>query len=385
MAETWADKPRGCYAYRARSQRGMFSKTSDRGWPEPAKPVASIQLDTGTGSGADKTLKNFSAGSRIGKSLFLAADENACIDRLTQAGANCWGNHRRFDLAELLELDDPEAEADLEGLAADGQWLWVVGSHARTRYKPEKFEGECIDLDKLANLKETRSRCLLARLPLVADEDGALYPAAQDGERHASLLKQSKRGNALAEALREDPLIAPFTHIPAKEGGLDIEGIAVCGGRVALGLRGPVIATHAVLLEIEISEKKPGRLHLDGEPVKRLLAMDGLGIRDLKRCGDDLLILAGPTTGLSGPCAIYRWRGWVQDPPQDPRRVRLHRPERIVEIPFGRGFDHPEGLALWAGDGEQPRQILVIYDSPAKSRIDAKAGTITADLFDLPE
>jgi hypothetical protein len=86
---------------------------------------------------------------------------------------------------------------------------------------------------------------------------------------------------------------------------------------------------------------------------------------------------------LSGPCAIYRWRGWVQDPPQDARKVRLHRPERIVEIPFGRGRDHPEGLALWGDDGA--RQILVIYDSPDKSRLDEKKGTITADLFDLPE
>jgi hypothetical protein len=260
----------------------------------------------------------------------------------------------------------------------------VLGSHARTRHKPEKFEGECIDLKVLANLKETRSRCLLARLPLVADADGVLRPRAADGERSAAMLKQTKHGNALAKALRRDPLIAPFTRIPAKEGGLDIEGIAVCGDRVALGLRGPVIATHAVLIEATIRQTKAGRLHLEGKPVKRLLAMEGLGIRDLKRCGDDLLILAGPSTGLSGPCAVYRWRGWVQDPPRDAEQVRLHRPDRILELPFGRGADHPEGLALWAEDGDQPRQILVIYDSPAKSRCDTARGTITADLFDLP-
>jgi hypothetical protein len=363
----------------------MLKKTSRLGWPEPAKPVATVTLETGGASGADKTLKNFSAGSRIGRSLFLAADEQACLDRLTEVAEGHWGGHRRFSLCDLLELDDPEAEADLEGLAADEGWLWVVGSHARTRYKPEKFEDECIDLDKLADLKETRSRCLLARLPLVEDEHGASTPVAEDGERRAAMLKQSKHGNALAEALREDPLIKPFLKVPAKEGGLDIEGIAVCGTRVALGLRGPVIATHAVLLEVEISEHKPGKLHLDGEPFKRLLAMEGLGIRDLKRCGDDLLILAGPTTGLSGPCAIYRWRGWVQDPPQDARRVRLHRPERILDIPFGRGRDHPEGLALWEGDKGKARRILVIYDSPAKSRLDEAKGTITADLFDLPD
>jgi hypothetical protein len=357
------------------------------GWPAPSPVVGQVTLEFGTALGERKTIKNFSAGSRIGRSLFLAADEFGCIDRLTEVVDGRWGNHRRFNLAELLDLDDPEEEADLEGLAADGGWLWVLGSHARTRHKPEKFEDECIDLDLLANLKETRSRCLLARLPLVEDGDGALRPVREDGERRAAMLKQTKHGNALAEALAGDPLIKPFTRIPAKEGGLDIEGVAACGDRVALGLRGPVIATHAVLVEVHVRDghKHPERLHLDDEPVKRLLAMEGLGIRDLKRCGDDLLILAGPTTGLSGPCAIYRWRGWVQDPPQDARKVRLHRPERIVEIPFGRGKDHPEGLALWNGDGEQARQILVIYDSPAKSRCDVDAGTITADLFDLPQ
>jgi hypothetical protein len=360
-----------------------MGRGSDLGWPHPAKPAATIKLETGAASGADKTLKNFSAGSRIGRTLFLAADEGCCIDRLTEVKNGRWGNHVRFNLANLLDLDDPEGEADLEGLAADDKWLWVLGSHARTRNKPEKFEGECIDLDKLADLKETRSRCLLARLPLVEDEDGAMVPVQADGERRAAMLKQSKHGSALAEALREDPLIAPFTRIPAKEGGVDMEGVAVCNSRVAFGMRGPVIATHALLIEAHVEEKKPGKLHLKGDPVKRLLAMEGLGIRDLKRCGDDLLILAGPTTGLSGPCAIYRWRGWVQDPPQDARKVRLHRPERIIEIPFGRGFDHPEGLALWGDDGA--RQILVIYDSPGKGRTDTKRGTITADLFALPQ
>ncbi len=144
-------------------------------------------------------------------------------------------------------------------------------------------------------------------------------------------------------------------------------------------MRGPTIGRHAVLLELFVSAKDTGRLHLDGEPFKRLLAMEGLGIRDLKRHGDDLLILAGPTSALSGPVALYRWRDWVNEPPQDAREVRLHRPERILDLPFGCGVDHPEGLALW-GDN----QILVICDSPAPDRIDAASGAILADLFEIP-
>lgn len=357
----------------------MFGSSDNRGWPAPARPVARVKLHFGAATDG-KLLKNFSAATRIGRSLFVAADERAAIERLSDAGDG-WSDHRRLQIGDFLDVDDDQAEADLEGLAAGEGWLWVLGSHARTRPKPEKEEGECIDLDRLCNLKDTRARCLLARLPLV-EEAGGWLPVKADGKRRAGMLPQGKNGGALAKALKRDPLIGPFTGIPAKEGGLDIEGIAVCGDRVALGLRGPVIATHAVLLELEVETKKSGRLALRGKPVKRLIAMEGLGIRDLKRCGDDLLILAGPTTALSGPCALYRWQGWAQDPPQDRSKVRLHRPERLFDIPFGRGFDHPEGLALWEEEGKPG--ILVIYDSPAKDRLDRTGRAIEADLFDLP-
>lgn len=345
-------------------------------WGELARPSGQVRLRFGEGACGDALL-NISAATRIGNSLFLAADEHCRVDRLT-LDDDRWTAHEAFPLKDMLPLEEPDEEADLEGLAADEGWLWTVGSHARTRRKAEKEERETIDLDALADLKDTRARCLLARLPLVETREG-WRPVARDGSRRAGMLKQGKHGNALMKALRKDPLIAPFTRLPAKEGGLDVEGIAVCGERVALGLRGPVVGTHAVLVELVVSAKKSGRLTIEGAPWKRLLALEGLGVRDLKRDGDDLLILAGPTTGLSGPVALYRWRGWAGDSPRDSGKVRLHRPERILDLPFGRGVDHPEGLALW-GEG----QILVICDSPAPGRTDADGGEIAADLFQLP-
>lgn len=351
-------------------------------WGKPAKPAKQVVLRFGDKK-SRKGLRNFSAGTRLGDSLFLAADEHGGIDRLYGRSGRSCGDHARFELAQFLPLADPKGEIDLEGLAADDGWLWVLGSHARTRPKPEKLPGECIDLDQLANLKDTRSRCLLGRLPLVETEQG-WQPVERDGDRRAGMLPQDATGNALAQALQEDPLIGPFTRIPAKEGGLDIEGVAVCGDRVALGMRGPVIATHALVVEIEVAADAEGALLLSRAPIRRLLAMEGLGIRDLKRVDDDLIILAGPTTGLSGPCAIYRWPGWANDPAHDPSKVHLHRPERLLEIPFSRGCDHPEGLALWKDGKDGRKRILVIYDSPCPSRVDLDARTILADVFDLP-
>lgn len=349
-------------------------------WPDPSEPVARVKLHFSDLD--EKALDNLSAGTRLGDTLFLAADEHASIESLAKSRSE-WGGHRSFALDSLLPVSFPDEEADLEGLAAEDGWLWVVGSHGRTRPKPEKAPDATIDLEKLADLNNTASRAFLARIPLV-EQEGRWTPVATEGDRRAGILRQKAHGNALSKALKRDALLRPFTRIPAKEGGIDVEGIAVCDGRVALGLRGPVIATHAVLLEIEVGAKRSGRLKLTSPPVKRLLALEGLGIRDLKRCDDDLLILAGPTTALDGPCALYRWRGWASDPPHDASCVRLHRPERILELPFGRGEDHPEGLAFWSDAPGRKRGILVIYDSPAPARID-RGRSMVADVFPLPD
>lgn len=350
------------------------------GWGMPADAIDRVVMHFSQSK--KKALRNFSAGTRIGESLFLAADEHAAIDRLTRLADGGWGGHEQYKLDDLLTLAEADQEADIEGLSEDGGWLWVLGSHARTRHKAEKAKGERIDLNVLADLKDTRSRCLLARLPL-ANHSGVYEPVRIDGQRRAGMLPQDHQGNALAAALARDPLLAPFTRIPAKEGGIDVEGIAVSGSRIALGMRGPVIGGHGLIVEIGIKIADQGELTLAGEPVRRLVALEGLGVRDLKRHGNDLLILAGPTTALSGPCALYRWRNWVTDLPHDPTTVSLHRPERLLEIPFGRGSDHPEGLALWAlKDGTTG--LMVIYDSPADSRIDVDAKTVVADIFRLP-
>lgn len=339
-------------------------------------------LDADCGGADDPTL-DLSAAARHGNTLFLGSDEGVCLERLIR-GSAAWAGHKRFPLDAILDLD-ASGEADIEGLAEDDGWLWVLGSHARTRPKIGKAGDDRIDLSAFASLKDTRPRCLLARVPLAADPDTAdtMRPVRLDGQRRAGMVRQTKHGNRLAQMMKSSPLLKPFTRLAAKEGGVDLEGIAVAGTRVAIGMRGPVIQTHAVLLEVEITAKRSGRLTVAGPLYKRLLELDGLGIRDLKRDGADLLILAGPTTGLDGPCAIYRWTNWLGDPPRDDTVVRRHRPERIIDLPFGRGDDHPEGLVL-LNDPDGKRDLLVICDSSAANRLDPAARSVRCDRFHLP-
>ena len=97
----------------------------------------------------------------------------------------------------------------------------------------------------------------------------------------------------------------------------DIEGLAAAGGRLFLGLRGPVLRGWAVVLEVALAEDPDRRSTLrlqaigpHGRPYrKHFLHLGGLGIRDLCAQGTDLLILAGPTMDLDGPVTVFRWPG----------------------------------------------------------------------------
>lgn len=364
-----------------------FTETDDL--PEPREPVGHIRLHfTGDASEDDEhPLWDISACGRAGSTLFVAGDEAHAVERLVPAEHGWLGDHKTFRLHDFLDLSDDEGEIDIEGIAVTEDWLWVTGSHSRTRHDPrdDGHEPDHIELAKLADLKDTRPRCVLARIPLSYDDDGHAVPVKKAGKRRAGLVRQRKdHGSKLKKYLARDPLIGPSCAMAAKEGGLDIEGIAAKGQRVALGLRGPVIQTYAVLLEPQIKPKKKGKLHLPDKPMIRLMDLGGLGVRDLLSDdeSDDLYVLAGPTQDLDGRCAIYLWKDWANEPPENEEEVRLHRPERLFDLPVKLEADHPEGIEFWPDeDGE--RRLLVLYDSPNPERLDAEEGTILGDLFEL--
>jgi hypothetical protein len=141
-----------------------------------------------------------------------------------------------------------------------------------------------------------------------------------------------------------------------------------------------VLRGWAVVLEVVPRDGDDGLVLapvVDGERyTKHFVNLDGLGVRDLCAHGDDLLILAGPSMDLDGPVRIYRWpkAAHIQAP------AVVHREElhREVDLPYGEGDDHAEGIALLPGD-----ELLVVYDSPSPERL-VKRGTVLADVVRLP-
>lgn len=352
-----------------------------------AAPVRQVLLDLpGAGGPHRKPPRaNLSAVALHGRSLFLGTDEGTVLDRLTAAEAgDGFAGPAAIPLVERLGLAgiggdaDGDAEIDIEGLDVEGDLLWLVGSHSRTRGKPKDDP-----LPDLAVLRRNPRRHVLGCLPLLPGPGGTCELAPEGARR----LPIGRKRGELAKAVRHDEHLAPFLKLPAKENGFDVEGIAVRGRRVLLGLRGPVLRGHAVVLELELDRAGDGLLALrplgrGGRPWrKHLLDLGGNGVRDLHRDGADVLVLAGPPVALDGRCAIWRWR----DPfalnadsfqPRDDPRLR-----RLLRIPVGDDADRPEGFAILPGSGG--REILLVHDTPAPERCRGEGGVL-ADVFALP-
>ena len=331
--------------------------------------------------------QDLSAVTRCDDTLFVASDETAGVDRLVRVDDGHWGDHRHVSLAGLFDLPDgPDGEMDIEGLAADDGYLWVVGSHSLKRPKPKRhIHDQVRALQRMTEIERDANRFFLGRVPLKETEDGLVEPVAADGDRVAQSVRLKRKSSRLIDWLSDDAHLAPFLSIPSKENGFDIEGLAVRGDRVWLGLRGPVLRDHCVVIELSLKVGKDGTLsarRIEGNRRYRKYLLDGqgLGIRDLLLAGDDLLLLLGPTLSADGPARVVRWEDAVHDSVSgviDPGRIR-----HVVELPYRGAFDHPEGIEHWPEGW--PGAILVIYDAPGPDRVDPATNTLRADVYQLP-
>ncbi|CAM3716585.1 DUF3616 domain-containing protein [Kibdelosporangium persicum] len=338
-----------------------------------------VRLRFDTGAVEALTHVNLSAVRSDGRYLWIAGDETATVERLTadEIGRPTeYAEHVTFPLPAVIKLPgEAHEEVDVEGLARVGPYLWAVGSHSSKRKKLKRDHSDAKSAKRLASVSAEPSRRVLARLAIENDE-----PVSEtcDGHRSAALGRPG-----LIDLLEDDDHLAPFLAIPGKDNGLDIEGIAAAGEpgeeRVFLGLRGPVLRGWAVILQLA-PRADGNELKLDkvdgGRYVKHFIDIDGLGVRDLCVQGDDLLILAGPSMDLDGPVRVYRWRGAADLRASDV--VHREELERVLDLPYGEGDDHAEGIALLPDN-----ELLVVYDSPARSRL-TEPDVVLADVVTLP-
>jgi hypothetical protein len=268
----------------------------------------------------------------------------------TGDGAIRYADHQQFPLHDFLQLpvppkdgDDKIEEADIEGLDCHGGYLWLAGSHSLKRDKPKEENAIEKNTERLAKVSRDGNRFLLARIPLSDDATPSLKRTVErDGHsRTAARLAGNQKNNALTRVLGGDEHLGPFLAIPSKDNGLDIEGLAVAGDRVFVGLRGPVLRGWAAILELALEEQDASTLTLkpigpDGRPyrkhfldlrgsrharpvrARRRFAGSGGSDNGANRIANDFS-LAGRSTARAGIAGVRR------EPTGRSRRSRRHR------------------------------------------------------------
>ncbi len=153
-------------------------------------------------------------------------------------------------------------------------------------------------------------------------------------------------------------------------------------------LRGPVLRGWAMVLELHLLEDKPGRLRLEkvkgGSEAhyrKHFLDLGGMGLRELRQRGHDLLLLAGPTMDLDGTIAVYCWPNATKQTTDT--LVTKKQLRRLFDVPHGHGptagQDKAEGMTL-LGDN----RLLLAFDSPTDARKKG-ANQVIVDVVRLPD
>jgi hypothetical protein len=327
---------------------------------------------------------NLSGAAFTGKDwLWVAGDEACAVDRLQRLSPVGderlrFGKSVDFQLPDLLDLPGGvDDEADLEGLDVVGDWLWLVGSHGLKRKNAKPGLSHADNAKRLSKLSLDANRRLIACVPIETNAKGVprLVRETRDGRR-AMCLKGDAKDNELTRLLASDRHVGPYMAIPGKDNGFDIEGLAVDGERMLLGLRGPVLRGWSAIVEIAI-ETRGGQLRLkalDKQGTllrKHFLQLEGLGIRDLHFSGEDLYVLAGPTMVLNGDIRVFRWPQARSILAANSELVRFET-EAITEsvaLPHGRGTDRAEAFC------DVPMEItggkknwLVLYDAPGPQR-----------------
>ncbi|NWF36031.1 DUF3616 domain-containing protein [Mariprofundus sp. KV] len=233
---------------------------------------------------------DISAAAFLGELLVIGADEAVGKDRnenyiqlLKPEGENY-----RLSSDMLVYKGDKKSgrELDIEGVAVEGEKIYVVGSHAlaRKRLKPEASHKK--NLQRQATIKQEPGRKQLFRLTLGSNN---------------SVIKREQI--SLEKIIRNDPVLAPFAAIPSKENGIDIEAVAAKKGALYLGFRGPVLRggfVPVMQLDFDAPEKSYRLLYLN---------LGGLGIRDMVSVADGFLLLAGPVAELPNEYRLYHWNG----------------------------------------------------------------------------
>ncbi len=221
------------------------------------------------GVGADKDLSGIACISD--RYCLIGADEGRDVQVVELRR-----DAQTLRVVETISLLSSGSEIDIEGIAAEGDYYYVVGSHGISKKQGER----------------QNNRCRLFRLK-VDPRTGVPGGLSVAGLRRPTGLDVA----TLTDVVRADPVLGPYFGQPLQRKGVNIEGLAVRNGRLFVGFRNPNVGGDAFVLEVSADQVfgsktasvqpwQPAFLH-------RLRLGEGLGIREIVAAKSGFLIIAG--------------------------------------------------------------------------------------------
>ena len=205
--------------------------------------------------------------------------------------------------AVVLRTASEDSELDAEAAATDGRYFYVTGSHSAKRSDCASNPGSRHVIR--FRLDPSTGRAL--RSP-ANNPAGALVDYA-DTDRLWDIMQTQP---ALAAHVGERKCLGsePPSKAPLMAGqqGVNIEGMAVQGGRLYFGFRGPVVGGVAKVLAVNADA-----LFAGGDPqtaVTRIALGAHRGIRDMVAVKNGLLLLAGPDDGPANKAVGWTLALW---------------------------------------------------------------------------
>ena len=249
--------------------------------------------------------------------------------------------------AEPVVLRDTADELDAEGAATDGRYFYVTGSHSAKR-------GDCASNPGSRHvlrlrLDPTTGRASRAQTDFA--DTGRLWPIMQAQPELAVHVGERKCLGS------EPPDEAPRL---AGQQGVNIEGLAVQGGRLYFGFRGPASKGVAPVLAVDADALFDPQAARDPKAtVTRLALGPNRGIRDMVAVKTGLLLLAGPDDSGASQGAGWVVAWWDGQSAEG----RVVQPKVLATLDL-------DGVKLGKCDKElKPEAMTVLEETPAAYRL----------------
>lgn len=278
-----------------------------------------------------------------GSLLVLGDDEKSQIQILGKSGEVKFKLHDDGNFA----LASDETELDIEGIARNKDFTWVIGSHSMSRKSmltPERLKQK--QEQKQGSGNKLSANYNHERIATVAVEPTREWLYRLEIDNNGSVRQNFIRRGSLRDIFANHPVLGRFQNIPSKENGVDIEGLAVIADgdtektRLFVGLRGPLLrGPLAVVLDVSAKDGNAD----DGRPILKIklekthfLALGGRGVRGMsgmKNKKDGYLILAGPVGGEPTPYMLFHWTGEEDSVPEIETPDAIHNVTELCRIP----------------------------------------------------